>query len=300
MIFNESTGSSGGVLTVLAPAGVRVNITKDTYLKSKIADTDGIAIFRGLSDGVWSVQLVNGDQSSSVNTIKITTGYSISMGFFSATISVTYPAGSICTCSCGSTTLTAKDTSGKYDFIVPNTGNWTVSVTDGNDVKSETVNITSDGQTKSVELSYALYLFKAGDLCENVSGGWVTLDYNAEGFYAQNPSLSVVGGTMTASLRAERMTCGQVMTRNAIDLSKYNTLVFTVTGSVDPMGENALCVFDDAGEKYVSFKAYTTPSIGKKTINVSGISGSYKIGMHLGVSSDSSAAQIVVSDIYLQ
>lgn len=50
-----------------------------------------------------------------------------------AAISVTYPIGSVCTCSNGSKTLKAKDTSGSFLFLVPSGGEWTVSCTDGTD-----------------------------------------------------------------------------------------------------------------------------------------------------------------------
>ena len=43
-----------------------------------------------------------------------------------AVIGVTYPSGSVCTCTSGTLTLTAKDTSGKAMFIIPSAGTWTV------------------------------------------------------------------------------------------------------------------------------------------------------------------------------
>ena len=46
-----------------------------------------------------------------------------------AFIVVNYPAGSVCTCSKGSRTMKAKDTSGVYVFAIPEAGSWTVSRT---------------------------------------------------------------------------------------------------------------------------------------------------------------------------
>ncbi|MGN0982798.1 MAG: hypothetical protein ACI4O0_07905 [Candidatus Limivicinus sp.] len=76
-------------------------------------------------------------------------------------ISVTYPEGSVCTCSNGTKTLTAKDTSGKALFNVP-AGEWEVSCTDGSETASETVVITTEGQLESIILDYTFYLFKSG------------------------------------------------------------------------------------------------------------------------------------------
>ena len=79
-----------------------------------------------------------------------------------ASIVVTYPAGSTCTCTLGSKVLTAKDTSGKWVFGLPSTGNWVVKAVKDSKSKSATVNITAEGQTKTVELAYQLDIFKSG------------------------------------------------------------------------------------------------------------------------------------------
>ena len=42
-----------------------------------------------------------------------------------AVIGVTYPSGSTCTCTNGSKTLTAKNTSGKAIFVIPSAGTCT-------------------------------------------------------------------------------------------------------------------------------------------------------------------------------
>lgn len=79
-----------------------------------------------------------------------------------AVIGVTYPAGSVCTCSDGAKTLSLKDTSGHGFFLIPYAGTWTVTATDGTNTKSESVEITSEGQTVSVDLHYIFYIFKSG------------------------------------------------------------------------------------------------------------------------------------------
>lgn len=71
-----------------------------------------------------------------------------------AFIVTTYPAGSVCTASNGSTTLTAGDTSGSWVFKLPAAGTWTVTSTDGTDTATATVVISTEGQSESVELSY--------------------------------------------------------------------------------------------------------------------------------------------------
>jgi hypothetical protein len=77
---------------------------------------------------------------------------------------VSYPAGSTCTASNGTTTLTAPDTSGNWVCKVPNAGTWPVSCTNGTDTASTAVTITTEGQREEVALSYTIYLIQSGDL----------------------------------------------------------------------------------------------------------------------------------------
>ena len=79
-----------------------------------------------------------------------------------AVIGVTYPSGSVCTCTNGTLTLTAKDTSGKAIFVIPSTGTWTVTAVSGSKSTSKTVSITAEGQVEIVEMTYGLYIFKNG------------------------------------------------------------------------------------------------------------------------------------------
>ena len=79
-----------------------------------------------------------------------------------AVISVTYPSGAICTCTNGSKTLTAKDTTGKALFVIPSAGTWTVKAVKGSKSKSKAVSITAEGQVATVTLTYELYIFKSG------------------------------------------------------------------------------------------------------------------------------------------
>lgn len=75
-----------------------------------------------------------------------------------AAISVTYPAGSVCTATNGTTTLTAADTSGQVVFWIPEPSStpetWTVSCTDGESTNSDTAVITKEGDSIEIELFF--------------------------------------------------------------------------------------------------------------------------------------------------
>ena len=79
-----------------------------------------------------------------------------------AVIGVTYPSGSTCTCTNGSKTLKAKDTTGKAIFVIPSAGTWTVTAVSGSKSASKAVSITAGGQIATVTLVYELYIFKSG------------------------------------------------------------------------------------------------------------------------------------------
>lgn len=75
-----------------------------------------------------------------------------------AYIAVTYPAGSTCTATNGTTTLNAQGTSGLYVFQIPKPTTtpetWTVSCTNGTKTKSGTVKISTQYSAVAISLSY--------------------------------------------------------------------------------------------------------------------------------------------------
>ena len=97
-----------------------------------------------------------------------------------AVIGVTYPAGSTCTCTNGSKTLTAKDTTGRALFVIPSAGTWTVTAVLGDKTASSAVEITAEGQVETVVLVYELILFDGTDNTA-VTGGWTTQSIEGSG-----------------------------------------------------------------------------------------------------------------------
>ena len=141
-----------------------------------------------------------------------------------AVISVTYPAGSVCTCSDGTKTLSLKDTSGQGFFLIPYAGTWIVTATDGTNTKSESVEITSEGQSESVVLNYQLVLFDSG-IVNNIT--WDAIQQPT--FAISNVSSVIeVGGSGYDDGVSAIYPTGWRGTTNAINLSTYETLKVTV------------------------------------------------------------------------
>lgn len=301
MIFNIGSGSPAGeTLFITAPAGVTVTVQKDGRTKMKIADNNGLATFRGLTNGFWSVQISDGEQTST-RLIEIVSGYSMTMAFFSAIINVKYPAGSICTCSDGTTTLTATDTSGSFAFDVPNAGTWTVTSTNGEFTKSETIVITTEGQNESIELLYYQYLFNDGSMYNSVTGGWQGIGPCAQSTTDNTiPTIDTATGAMVVTTRvSNKNTDGcSIQTAKEIDLTPYNKLWFDVAainGSDIKAGIKGT-MQDDWVYTLVNGKALVA---GMNEIDISSMTGSHTIIVSI-VNLNGVSTSITFNSIYLE
>ena len=287
MIGRVNTGGgTGGTLTVTAPANVTVTVSKDGKSKTKNSGTSGVVVFKGLASGTWTLAITDGSQTSS-KPVVVTADYSTVIAFFAATINITYPAGSTCTCSDGTTTLSAPDTSGTWACIVPNAGTWTAAATDGVENTSESVSITTDGQTVAVELSYYTYLFKPNTDTTNVTGGW---QLNSNG------SLDSAGDQLVATFTNayNHGKAFNVATINKIDFTEFTTLVATCKAADKNNAAPSSATFAVASTQTglnaagtASTKVASTTFSNSTTtvqIDVSEISGSYYVTFVVGLS----------------
>lgn len=257
-------GGAGGNLKVIALAGVAVTVTNGSKVKQKVADAAGVAMFTGLETGAWTVTLP-ADVSPPTRTVDIDVDYVVVIAYFSATINITYPAGSTCTCSDGTTTLSAPDTSGTWTCIVPNAGTWTVTSTSGAETDSKAVTITTDGQSTSVELSYALFLFKPNAPSDIIAGEW---EIPGNGTVTAEAELTV---NSVNAYNSNRIFSAR--TKGQIDLTEYSTLQATCKASG---GSNTkLEVY--SGSSVVASTAIGT-DLTTVTVDISALSGLHSIG----------------------
>ena len=225
-----ASGGAGGTLTVTAPANVTVTVSKDGKTKTKNSGTSGVVVFKGLASGTWTVT-ITGDGKTAQKNVVVTTDYSTVIAFFTATINITYPAGSTCTCSDGTTTLSAPDTSGTWACIVPNAGTWTAAATDGVENTSESVSITTDGQIVAIELSYLLWLYKSGNTYNAVTGGWSVAEHGSTGgSFDSVLTLNDDSMLLSTEVWGGSVAYANAFTNNSIDLTGVNTLKFKITG----------------------------------------------------------------------
>lgn len=259
-----ASGGEGGTLTVTAPANVTVAVSKGGKTKTKNSGTSGVVVFKGLASGTWTLTITDGSQTSS-KPVVVTADYSTVIAFFAATINITYPAGSTCTCSDGTTTLSAPDTSGTWACIVPNAGTWTATSTSETETDSKAVTITTDGQSTSVELSYALFLFKPNAPSDIIAGEWEMPGNSTVTAEAELTVKSVNNYNGDRSISAR--------TKGQIDLTEYSTLQATCKASGGS---------DTKLEVYSGSSVVASTAIGADlttvTVDISALSGLHSIG----------------------
>ena len=193
--------------------------TAGTTIKTA-TEKNGVWRFNGLDLGLWLIKAEKDDQTPATQEFEIKEFgvYRTSMAFFAATIKITYPGGSTCTCSKDDRTYTAPDTSGAWDCVVDSAGDWTVTITaDGEEPVSTVVTITDDGQTVSIAIAHEITLYDNGDQCSNVTGGWKVID-DGRAFDARFDEDSIV---ITCE---DYSSSGAIGTNNKIDRGTLTTL----------------------------------------------------------------------------
>lgn len=147
---------------------------------------------------------------------------------FSATISITYPAGSICTVSNYKKTWTAPNTTGSWTFKANEVGYYTVKAVSGSKSTSKTVSITAEGQVETVTLMFELVLFdgsNGGDVT-SLTGGWDNDGHNGSvTFSVDSDAIRYNYSVDQSAGEISRTWC--IFTKNKIDIAGYTTLKMT-------------------------------------------------------------------------
>ena len=141
-----------------------------------------------------------------------------------AVIGVTYPSGSTVTCTNGSKTLKAKDTSGKAIFVIPSAGTWTVKAVKGSQSASKSVSITAEEQVATVTLVYEFVLYDNGIM----QNGGVVKSIDHESTYGSNSAV-VNDGFLHISVANNLTLANGFRSVNAISGGKYSTLKVRVS-----------------------------------------------------------------------
>ena len=208
-----------------------------------------------------------------------------------AAIGVTYPSGSVCTCTNGTLTLTAKGTGGKAIFVIPSTGTWTVKAVSGSKSTSKTVSITTEGQVETVTLMFETILFDGGDKT-GVTGGWTYTitkdDYGGPSAREDNLTVGTTlywlpGRSWNSEGTDQKNKNGYAHTKNKIDVTNYNTIT-----AVSNYAQGHLTV----GNASVALK------VGTVSLDISALTGSYEVRLGDTASGDA-CSKVEISKLYL-
>lgn len=283
MIINMSGGGSPGkIVTVHVTygnaigSGANVVCTNGKKTFAGTTDAAGDAVFK-LTKGTWTITADKNGSSSSTN-VSVSEDCTVNMSLFAATINVTYPAGSTCTATNGSTTLTAPNTSGTWACVVPNTGTWTISL--GNGFK-ETVNVNANGANYTVN---RWYLYNRGDQRTYITNGWEGVFYNTNiyksdvQFYSSYIDCNTPNGYSIG-----------IRTKNTINTSGFKTLKFLFTLHSDNGNTSNYSVFGFGTDYNHTDPKYTR----KPSMNVT-----TETTASIDCSSLSSAKQVIASHLY--
>lgn len=210
---------------------------------------------------------------------------------FSATINITYPAGSTCTVTNYKKTWTAPNTSGSWTFKANEVGYYTVKAVSGNKSREKEVLITAEGQSVSVTLTFETILFDGGDKT-GVTGGW-TYTITDEGYGApdvRGDNLTVgttlywlPGRSWNAGGTDQKSRSGYAHTKNKIDVTNYNTITAVSNHAVGHL---------TVGNVSVSLK------VGTVSLDISALTGSYEVRLGDTVSGDH-CSEVEISKLYL-
>lgn len=209
-----------------------------------------------------------------------------------AFIVVNYPAGSVCTCSKGSRTMKAKDTSGVYVFAIPEAGSWTVSASSTAHPApvTRTVSITSYGQSVGVTLAYTKYLLDYGDQKTNNTGGWVqTTVTKLWGEYSAAAATMNSNGMVFPSATS-------IMTTNwQIDVTSFDRLCIAVPASNQQITVSVMkSIGGEMGyaSSNVVAKMNVDGTTNKANLDISAVSGSCYIVIGAGGTITATVSQV--------
>ena len=182
-----------------------------------------------------------------------------------AIINTIYPPGFTCTCTDGTTTLTASDTSGTYAFNLPSAGTWTVSATDGTSTYSDSV-ITVVGQSYSVAVGVAYIKVNTND------GASVTINLNNQYSQTKTATNGVANfevnhlGEWTVKSTWDSKEYTRTVTVNAYGSEFTETFTYSATITVNCSGGSSTypmtvsATTDDGGGYSVGPFTYATNS----------------------------------------
>lgn len=149
-------------IIVSVTSGAAVTATKGSKVVSGTS-VNGTCTLTVPEAGTWSVKATRNGQTSDTKSVTFTDRYTMSLTFFSATITVTVESGASVTLKKGGTTIATKTSNGTAVFTVTETGTYTVEATKSGQTVSGSVNIVSSTTSYALTLSFVSAVLNDND-----------------------------------------------------------------------------------------------------------------------------------------
>ena len=229
MIFNLYTGGggqTGATLHVESVDAGTVTVSSEAVGRSysKDVNANSTVDFPGLATGVWTVTLSREGMQPATRTVSITSDYGVTIAYFTATINVSYPAGSRCSIQSASMFFEAPDDSGVWPFAAPLPGLWVIYCTDGERTTRREVNITAAGQIIDVPVYYDLLFCTDGVPDGNFSISVVPSGPQAFRGMAEPLASSFTGSEMSISFANNNRYGCWIVSEESYALAEFKTI----------------------------------------------------------------------------
>lgn len=140
-------------IIVTVTSGATVTATKGSKVVSGTS-VNGTCTLTVPVAGTWSVKATLNGETSDTKSVTFTDRYTMSLTFFSATITVTVESGASVALKKNDTTLQTKTSTGTVVFTVTETGTYTVEATKSGQTTSGSVNVVSSTTSYSLTLNF--------------------------------------------------------------------------------------------------------------------------------------------------
>ena len=192
------------------------------------------------------------------------------------------------------------DRSGFLIYPIKDIGTWTVTATNG--VNTKTQDVLVDVITEyEIEMSYKLYLYREGDECENVTGGWIANNFEVTPT-KNDDHLSLVS---TGNLYSG----GTFTTVNQIDITNFSYLkieyIFSGTNKKSFFAVRTSQIVDNNTvetdiEKRVSVSITGSQTKVQDIMDVSDLTGSYFVELATRNHADAYSSTFNIYKVWLE
>lgn len=160
-------------------------------------------------------------------------------------------------------------------------------------------------------MSTKTYLYKTGDKCTSITGGWYASDRLDQSVHAsQSGKVSFNENSMDAEIAyGNGQAGGKIITKNKINVTNYSYIYFHCKHykETDPNDDLTailgLFKSNEAGSKITAASIEITKAFSEEKtykIDISNVEGEYYIGVRMGWRNDSASAEIRFLNIYLE